>query len=231
MAKNTKSTNFLDNYRNAIGITSSPLTGAVAELGDKRLRLRALPQGRNTWYSNYAQNSGIDATQKARPDQAYVPTGLNVENRGKGAPLINRTIPSDDMLTSREERRLWRLDGAPADRGRYEAKLEDIKREITGSNSFDDTSKILKKYANNWDLNMYMIGADNSDPQSQSYDWSPANMFQQELEGLKYRKQEGKDRGEEYTNDYWKKDLIATIDSALNVREEKRINPARLRLV
>ena len=64
----------------------------------------------------------------------------------------------------------------------------DLKQYLTGMTAIAISesdpvaaAKVLKKYANNWDMNMYMIGNNQSRKNGFS-DWSPANFFAESLD-------------------------------------------------
>lgn len=230
MAKNGfLPTNFIDNYRESVGYVAPPVSGASGQLGIRKQKLT--PMQGNSFHVNWTeQNKGIDSWQnkqnflnKLRASHDNI---LYVKPTSNGISLLKVT-PITKMIEGREDKHLWRLDGKNANVKEYEAKLDEIKKEINASNSIEDTVNILKRNAKNWDLNMYMLGTD-SGRAAGLYDWSPAAMFQTELEEYPQRFQMSQEG--EYTNNDWKKDLIQTIESSLTTKGSKILNPGAARL-
>ena len=215
-------TSFLENYRNAVGyVAGSPSWQAAS----KFLRFTPMAQKipRVDWTG---QNKGVDAGRRDSLQKYTEIPPKEVASNEKGAPLLNSTKTIPKLIGNADTKRLWRLDGKKANVQEYENKLSKIKQEINSSQSLKDTVSVLKRYAKDWDLNMYLLGTDSGRTQKY-YDWTPVNMFREEINAYENPTEETWPEG--YTNDQWKKYLNETIDSHLSVKNI-RINPESIKL-
>lgn len=224
------SSNFLDNLRASAGVVLPPLYNRQGSLGSARTNLS--PSSTKNFHVNWgAMNSGLDKmTTFSKFGGARFVEPIVVENKGTGIPLME-TGRAQDIVQETPSKNLWRLDGKNADVSDYESMLNNIKEQIRTSSSFEDTAKILRKYAKNWDMNMYLLGTDDGRAQG-FYDWSPANMFASEAEIYDTRdSRDAEEWPKDYTNDEWKMYLIDMIDRSLMTKGKRYINPKKVRLI
>lgn len=212
--------NFLENYRDSVGITYGPLWN-LPGYAKAPFKAKVLPKA----YINYdTQNSGIDKSQVPVSNNFSTDT-VKIENRG--ADLLEAQRRSPIAVTP--SKILWRLDGRTADTNEYNKMLSSVKNELLNSKSYEDTARILNKYAKNWTMNMYILGTEDGRANG-SYDWSPANFFVEKINGYNGWK-DLPEAPDEYPNSEWVEDIINGIDDSLTLDKKIHIPAERIKLV
>ena len=219
---------FIEKYRNSAGYVLPPIlnNGNIGGIVQNGLRYNKKGPAE---VSYDGQNANIDRGRRmfpTLPKGNIASTLLTTNDEGNGVNLTDvRGVPKSKVIF--HEKNLWRLDGRKANQAEYESKLDYIKDEIRNSKSFEDTAKILNRYAKSWDMNMYMLGQDETRHEG-FYDWSPAAMFATELDIYKNKPIEEWPEG--YTNEQWKKYLIDSINDRISTRARIEINPETVRM-
>lgn len=212
--------NFFKNYRDVAGIVYGPLFGEAPSFGNSQFNNRTPKPIKIDWG---AQNSGIDK-EKVESRKKYTKDTIELKDNGI-KPLVASDLPP---IATIPEKILWRLDGRQADTNRYNELLSSIKNELSNSKSYEETAKILNKYAKSWDMNMYILGTEEN-RRNGFYDWSVANFFGDKLDN--YNK--WKDLPEtpsEYPNEEWIQELIEGIDNSLTLDKRVYIPAERIKL-
>lgn len=212
--------NFFKNYRDAAGIAYGPLFGEMPSFGNSQFNNR-IPRTINIGWG--AQNSGIDKGQVESKEEYTKDT---IELRDNGVkPLVASALPP---ITTIPGKILWRLDGRQADTNRYNELLSSIKNELLNSKNYEDTAKILNKYAKSWDMNMYILGTEEN-RKNGFHDWSAANFFADKLDSYKNWK-DLPETPSEYPNEEWVQELIEGIDNSLTLDKRVYIPAERIKL-
>ena len=214
--------NFFKNYRDVAGIVYGPLFGGkIPSFGNPQFNNRTPKPINIDWE---AQNSGIDKGQ-VEPREKYTKDTIELKDNGV-KPLTANALPP---IATVPEKILWRLDGLQADPNRYNELLSSIKNELSNSKSYEDTAKILNKYAKSWDMNMYILGTEEN-RRNGFYDWSAANFFADKLDSYK-NWEDLPETPSEYPNEEWVQELIEGIDNSLILDKRVYIPAERIRLI
>ena len=213
--------NFFKNYRDAVGIAYGPLFGEMPSSGNSQFNNRTPKTINIDWR---AQNSGIDKEQ-VNSREKYTEDTIELKDKGVKPLAVSGLQP----ITTTPEKILWRLDGRQADTNRYNELLSSIKKELSNSKSYEDTAKILNKYAKSWDMNMYILGTEEN-RKNGFYDWSAANFFADKLDAYSKWK-DSPEAPSEFPNEEWTQELIDDINNSLTLDKKIYVPMERIKLI
>ena len=208
--------NFIQNWRDINGVIPGPLyspNGIQSQPQPIVIDRNPVLPGARTDYGT--QNYGADTTQSIEEKIPWIRKKttrkeMRVKNKN-GVPLLEvEGVIDKPHVMIVGGKNLWRLNGGNADVNKYNAKLDSIKNELLNSKSYDDTEKILKRYANDWDLNNYILGEKENREQG-FFDYSPANYFAEKIDNYNNWRNYP-EAPDEYPNSEWVEDIINGLD-------------------